>query len=40
MPDSVLVITRVGDITADLVIRQLDERGVPVHRFDLADLRA
>ncbi|ASO18690.1 ATP-grasp ribosomal peptide maturase [Actinoalloteichus hoggarensis] len=40
MPDSVLVITRVGDITADLVIRELDQRGVPVHRFDLADLRA
>ncbi|MCP2165589.1 ATP-grasp ribosomal peptide maturase [Goodfellowiella coeruleoviolacea] len=34
---SVLVITRMGDPTADLVIVELYRRGVPVVRFDLAD---
>ncbi|MFJ9434121.1 ATP-grasp ribosomal peptide maturase [Streptomyces sp. NPDC101490] len=41
MPDApVLVITALGDVTADLVLRELYDRGVPVVRLDPAvDLR-
>lgn len=38
MPDSVVVITHRQDLTADLVVRELRERRVPVVRFDLADV--
>lgn len=38
MPDSVVVITRDQDLTADLVVRELLQRHVPVVRFDLADV--
>ncbi|WP_438388061.1 ATP-grasp ribosomal peptide maturase [Actinopolyspora saharensis] len=34
---SVVVVTREQDITADLVVRELHERGVGVARFDLSD---
>lgn len=36
-PDKVVVLTQQGDATADMVIRELDTRDVPVFRFDTAD---
>jgi ATP-grasp ribosomal peptide maturase len=36
--EPVVVATEVDDITADMVIRELNTRGVPVVRFDLSDI--
>ena len=38
LPPTVLVVTAPDDLSADLVIRQIQERGVDVHRVDPADL--
>ncbi|WP_143589837.1 hypothetical protein [Streptomyces africanus] len=37
-PPTVLVVTAPDDLSADLVIRQIQERGVDIHRIDPADL--
>ncbi|QOV36721.1 ATP-grasp ribosomal peptide maturase [Streptomyces ferrugineus] len=37
-PGPVAVVTEVDDITADMVITELNERGVPVVRFDPSDI--
>lgn len=34
----VAVVTEVDDVTADMVITELDKRGVPVVRFDPSDI--
>ncbi|MGP3737893.1 hypothetical protein ACTWJ9_33460 (plasmid) [Streptomyces sp. GDS52] len=38
LPPTVLIVTTPGDLGADLVIRQIQERGVTIHRIDPADL--
>lgn len=38
VPGPVAVVTEVDDITADMVISELNERGVPVARFDPSDI--
>lgn len=38
VPEPVAVVTEVDDITADMVITELNERGVPVVRFDPSDI--
>ncbi|MGW0860962.1 ATP-grasp ribosomal peptide maturase [Streptomyces sp. NPDC002611] len=39
-PGPVAVVTEVDDVTADMVITKLNERGVPVIRFDPSDIGA
>ena len=36
--EPVAVVTEVDDVTADMVITELDKRGVPVVRFDPSDI--
>jgi hypothetical protein len=38
LPPTVLVVTAPDDLSADLVIRQIQERGVTIHRLNPADL--
>jgi hypothetical protein len=38
LPPTVLVVTSPGDLGADMVIRQIQERGVSIHRVDPSDL--
>lgn len=38
LPPTVLIVTAPDDLGADLVIRQIQERGVDIHRVDPADL--
>lgn len=38
VPGPVAVVTEIDDVTADMVIAELNERGVPVVRFDPSDI--